>query len=111
MSKIGTLKLTGESGQTYAFDVYRSDANFNDDIACVYYVSKRTEKQDGTGDHKAIYVGETEDLADRFSNHHKQTCFDDQDYNAISIHKESSEDRRTEIEADLIEAINPPCNG
>lgn len=110
MTKLGTLKLTGDSGQTYAFDVYQSNANFNDGIACVYYVSKRTEKQDGGGGHKAIYVGETEDLADRFSSHHKQTCFNNHDYNAISIHKVSSKDRRTEIEADLVEAINPPCN-
>lgn len=110
MSKLGTLNLTGKSGQEYAFDVYPSDANFNDGIACVYYVSKRTEKQDGGGDHEAIYVGETGDLVDRFGNHHKQMCFDGHDYNAISIHKEANEDRRTDIEDDLIEAINPPCN-
>lgn len=111
MSKLGTLEITGKSGQKYSFDVFPSDENFSGTIACVYYVSKRTKKQDGTGgDHKAIYVGQTGDLASRFGNHHKQTCFDGHDYNAISIHKEKNEYSRIAIEGDLIESINPPCN-
>ena len=110
MAKLGTLTLTGESGQTYGFDVYSSSVTFNDNIACVYYISKRTIKKDGAGDHTAIYVGETKDIKNRLSNHHKQSCFDQHIYNAVSIHKEKSEDRRTSIETDLIKAISPPCN-
>lgn len=110
MAKLGTLTLTGKSGQKYAFDVYSSDVTFNDDIACVYYVSKRTIKSDGNGDHTAIYVGETGDIADRFEGHHKQWCFDNHDYNAISIHTEANSNRRLAIEEDLVAAINPPCN-
>lgn len=110
MAKLGILMLTGESGQTYDFDVYSSSVTFNDNIACVYYISKRVAKKDGTGDHTAIYVGETKNIKDRLSTHHKQSCFDQHNYNAVSIHKEKSEDRRTSIETDLIKAISPPCN-
>ena len=110
MTKLGTLTLTGQSGQTYNFDVYPSDASWNSGIACVYYISKRTKKSDGTGSHNAIYVGETEDLKDRLANHHKQQCFDSNGYNAVSIHQESNSQSRLSVESDLIASHDLPCN-
>lgn len=110
MAKIGTLTLKGASGATYSFDVYPADANWAENIACVYYVSKRTEKPGGGGSHTAIYVGETEDLKDRHADHHKQKCFEKHGYNCISIHHEKSAKARLQIEEDLREAYDPPCN-
>lgn len=106
MAKISTLTLTGVSGQKYSFDVYSSSANWAEDVACVYYVSKRSVQ----GSHTDIYIGETEDLKARFNGHHKQNCFDRHQYNCISIHHESSAKDRLQIEADLVKAYNPPCN-
>ncbi|MEA2076561.1 MAG: hypothetical protein U9O95_00920 [Candidatus Marinimicrobia bacterium] len=60
MSKIGTLSLTGASGAKYEFNVYSFDTEFNS-ISTVYYVSKRTVGQNGTGSHSKIYIGETEE--------------------------------------------------
>lgn len=110
MSKLGSLTLTGASGTEYGFDVYSSDTSWKDDVSCVYYISHREVKADGGGTHTKIYIGETSDLKDRLSNHHKQSCFDRHDYNAISIHQEANETRRLGIEADLIDALNPQCN-
>src|SRR5579863_9381173 len=110
MAKITTLNLKGASGKTYAFYVYSSDTVWNDNVACVYYISKRAVGGDGTGTHTAIYIGETEDLKKRHGDHHKQQCFERHGYNCISIHQESSAKARLTIEADLIAAYHPPCN-
>ncbi|WP_339783358.1 hypothetical protein [uncultured Marinobacter sp.] len=110
MAKINTLKLTGVSGTTYTFDVYPYDTKFKA-IAAVYYISRRTEKSDGSGTHTAIYVGETEDMSTRFDSHHDEACFKRNNANCKSILKETSGRRRLEIEADLVSSLNPPCNG
>ena len=110
MAKIGTLTLTGASGAKYTFNVYPYDTEFKE-IAAVYYISKRTEKADGTGNHTNIYVGQTEDLSTRFDDHHDESCFKRNGANCKSILAESSKKRRLEIEADLVSALTPPCNG
>lgn len=110
MAKIGTLTLTGASGTKYAFNVYLYGTNFNA-VGAVYCISKRTEKTDGTGSHTKIYIGETGDMSERFDNHHKEFCFKRHNANCISIHREDNEDKRLNIEEDLIDAYNLPCNG
>ena len=110
MAKLGDLTLTGASGKKYTFAVYPADTTWKDGVAGVYYVSRRTAKPDGSGDHSKIYVGETSDLKDRFENHHKQKCFEKNGYNAISILQESNENTRLAIEGDLVDALSPPCN-
>ena len=110
VAKLSTLTLTGASGKEYDFDVYRADANWAEDIACVYYVSKRTVDSNGKGSHSVIYIGETENLKDRHADHHKQKCFEEHGYNCISIHHESNAKARLQIESDLVEALHPPCN-
>jgi len=110
MSKLGTLTLKGQSGTEYDFNVYKWDTDF-EDIGAVYYISKRTEKPDGYGTHTKIYIGQTGDMLERFGDHHKSECFENHDVNAISIHQEANESTRLTIEEDLIDALNPPCNG
>ena len=110
MAKIGTITLTGASGTVYDFNVYPYDTKFNS-IGAVYYVSKRTEKKDGTGSHTKIYIGQSGDLSERFDNHHKELCFEKKNANCISIYKVPYEDKRLDIEEDLIDSYEPPCNG
>lgn len=83
MSKIGTITLTGASGNKYEFNIYPFGTEFND-IGAVYYISKRTVKAD---------------------------CFSRYGANCISTHREDNEENRLSIESDLIEAYKPPCNG
>lgn len=110
MTKIGTLTLTGASGAKYEFTVYPFGTDF-EAIPAIYYISKRTEKSDGGGNHLEIYIGETNNLSERFDNHHKASCFRRYKANALSIRQESNESKRLKIEKDLIDAYKPPCNG
>ena len=110
MSKLGTMTLTGASGNKYEFNVYPLGTEFNV-IGAVYYVSKRTVKADGGGEHSKIYIGQTSDMSERFDNHHKADCFNRYGANCLSTHREDNEENRLSIESDLLEAYNPPCNG
>jgi len=111
MVKLGELALKGRSGNTYSFDVYLANTSWADGVACVYYVSKRTPNPNGGFTHTAIYVGETENVRQRFEGHHKQSCFSRHGYTAISIHRVSGgAQARRDIESDLIAKQNPPCN-
>ena len=111
MAKLGTVTFTGESGTKYEFNVYPLDTDFQA-VAAVYFFTKRTKKTDGSHTHrKHIYVGETEDLSDRFDNHHKMSCIERNGANCVCTHPESTESKRLEVEQDLIDAYSPVCNG
>ncbi|MDQ7047399.1 MAG: GIY-YIG nuclease family protein [Sulfurovum sp.] len=110
MATIGTLTLTGLSGNKYKFNVYSFDTTFKE-LGAIYYISKRTTDSNGKGTHSKIYIGMTGDLSTRFNNHHKEDCFNKKNANCKSILIEENKETRLEIEADLIESLNPPCNG
>ena len=109
-SKLGTLTLKGVSGNEYKFNVYPLNTDFKS-IGGIYYISKRIVKENGIGSHSKLYIGQTEDLSERFDNHHKWDCFEENSANAISIYREESKDERLGIEKDLIDNYEPPCNG
>lgn len=109
MTSIATLTLTGASGAKYDFVVYPFDTKFNS-VGAVYAVTRRTAKPDGGGDHAVVYVGETEDLGERFGNHHKTQCFERNRANCICVHRDSGGRSRLAKEADLIKAHKPVCN-
>ena len=72
MAKLGALKLTGASGQTYDFEVYDLNDDFNA-VGAVYTITHRARNEDGGYSHTVIYIGETSDLSTRFDDHHKKT--------------------------------------
>lgn len=109
MSKIGTIKLKGTSGKEYDFNIYPFGTDFKK-FGAVYYVSKRVLNSDGSVKHTAIYIGITDDMSERFDNHHKKDCFKKHEANCISVHECSSKTTREEIEKDLVSKIKPPCN-
>ena len=111
MAKLGTVTFTGVSGAKYEFTVYPWGTSFNKDYGAVYFVTKRTQESGGGHSHTRLYVGETEDLSTRFDNHHKQDCFDRHNKNCVCVYGEEDEDTRLEIEQDLIDNCQPPCNG
>lgn len=106
MAKISTIELTWISGKKYTFIVYSSDTVFKA-IGGIYMISKRNNQEKT---HKFIYIWETGDLSTRFSNHHRQSCFDQRWYNCISVYLEDDEDERLIIEEDLIDEYDLPCN-
>lgn len=111
MAKQSIVTFTGKSKTEYDFNVYPWDTSFNKDCGAVYFITKRTKKSDSGHSHTPIYVGQTEDLSTRFDNHHKQACFDKHKKNSVCVYGEEDEDTRLEIEQDLIDNYDPPCNG
>ncbi len=108
--KIADLPLTGASGRVYAFNVYPLETTFAA-YGGVYAISRRGPQPPGSGLHLLKYVGQTGNLSTRFADHHKEVCWQRQLANARSILWVADEATRLEIEADLIAAYDPPCNG
>ncbi len=109
MTKLSKVTFTGESGEQYSFTAYSQDTTFNA-VGAVYLITHRVKDSAANHNHTMIYVGQTGDLSNRPSNHHKTDCFDTHDANCICIYPEENEDRRLSIETDLRRAYNPPCN-
>ena len=110
MAKLGTVSFNGASGKKYEFNAYQWGTSFKEDYSVVYFVTKRSKNLEDGYSHKRIYVGQTEDISTRFDNHHKHDCFVQHKANCICVHGEQDEDIRLEIEQDLIDNYNPPCN-
>ena len=110
MTKLSSLTLKGVSGNEYTFSVYPYGTKFKA-LGAVYCISKRFKNQSGGFNHNVIYVGETEDLSGRFDNHHKEKCFEKHDANCTCILLENDKSNRLAIEANLVAAHNPTCNG
>ena len=110
MTKISDVSFYGKSKKKYKFEVYSLDANFKDKIAAIYVVTNRYKNDKSEFIHKVIYIGQTEDLKERHSSHHKSSCFSIHKANCLCIMQEISESIRLKVERDLIEEKNPPCN-
>ena len=104
-----TLEIAGSSGKKHKFSVYPYNSEWNE-VGAVYVVTKRTAKPNGSGTHKFLYVGQTDNLKERHSAHHKATCFSRNGANSLCVLTESSKKKRLSIEADLLDAHNWPCN-
>jgi hypothetical protein len=110
MAKLADYTITGKSGTKYTFGMYAYPGSWNS-VACVYIITKREVKTDGKGYHTHIYVGETEDLADRHDDHHKSDCFEKHGGNCIGILMEKGGQRRLDIETDIRNNGDKwPCN-
>lgn len=109
MASLGQITLKGKSGKEYKFEIYNFKSSWSE-VAVIYVVTYAEEKQDGGHTHSILYVGQTDNLKERFENHHKQDCFDRNKANRLCLLLESNEKTRVSIEADLIDRISPPCN-
>jgi len=110
MAAVGNLTLTGASSASYTFEIYPWNTPFNP-VAAVYVVTKGFLAKDGGFRHSILYVGETGSLSERFANHHKADTMQRHQANHITVLLERNPEIRLRIEADLIDAYNPPCNG
>lgn len=109
MGKVNTLGLKGKSGESYVFDIHPMDQEFNA-VAAVYVIMCRYKDSKGAHIHKVIYIGETEDLSERFENYHKADCLTRHKATFICTHPGDDADSRLAKEDDLIKRHNPICN-
>ena len=101
-----TIKWVGHSGKEYTYWVHDIGTTFNKSPA--NYVFAKETKPDVL---LTIYVGETEDISERFDNHHKMPCILRNGATYISVHKGNDDKKvRCAEESDLIANYHPVCN-
>ena len=108
MVKTKTYTVTGKSGAKYTFGVYGYPGEWNE-VAGVYLITKRVVTG-SSGSHSQIYVGETDNLKERHSGHHKESCFKRHGANCLCFLPETSGQRRLAIEKDILDGGTWPCN-
>ena len=114
-----TATLKDSKGKGYTFEMYSydtiddiDDAVKNCKQAGLYMFAKRYIKN-GETMFKLSYIGETGDYSTRgYSNHHKRKQIEKSGANEFGLYLYSGTDaKRLEIEGDLIDTNDPPCNG
>lgn len=97
-----TVTWPGQSGSTYKYWIYARNATFQSKPGN-YILSKRN----AAGNWVAIYVGQTQDLATRFADHHHEMCIDGQGATHIHVHtNEGGKQARLDEETDLRRKFN-----
>lgn len=103
---------TGLSGHKYTFEVYEIGEGFKQVPAVYIFV-----KQDSfTLECEPVYVGETGNIQDRLNenleNHHAWECIVENEatYVCIYHHNMRSRKARLQVERDLRQSLDPPCN-
>jgi excinuclease UvrABC nuclease subunit len=101
MSNTAQISATGASGTKHTFTIYPLNTPFSA-VGGVYLILRQNT---------VLYVGQTGDLSNRFDAHHKESCWLRQQADRMAAIAVSGERERLQIEADLINAYNPACNG
>lgn len=109
MATIGTSKtvnVIGKSGTSYEFYVYKIPVTFLKKGGIYFFV-----KENSAGNQFIpIYLGITNDLSERFDNHHKWDCIRKNGATHILATVEENETTRQKIEKDILLAVNTSCN-
>ena len=96
----------GASGKEYKHWILPIGATFKD-VPGIYIFAREISP----GKWMPIYIGETESLHDRLSNHDKMTCV--KRYGGTHIHAHTtfgSQGASAAEESDLLSKWDPPCN-
>lgn len=103
---VQTQDWVGLSGTKYDYYVYPISTTFSDKKPANYLFAKLEN-----GRWHAVYAGETEDLSQRFDDHHAMPCI--KANGATHLHVHFSSDTRSERlaeEADIRKKWSPSCN-
>ena len=84
MASEGTINWPGKSGAEYKYWIYPIDTTHRK-IAGNYVFAEKMR----SGKFRAIYIGETGDMSERFDNHHKMPCITKQGATHITTHGNS----------------------
>lgn len=102
-----TIQWEGQTGRRYRYWIYYIGTSFKK-VPGNYIFAKQNVP---LPDFSPIYIGETEDLSERFENHPKMPCIKRNGATHIHVHinRDGKTFRKAE-EGDLIERWNSPCN-
>lgn len=96
----------GISDKEYRYSIYPIDTQFKQKPGN-YIFAKETKPHNWL----PIYIGQTDNLDERFENHHKKDCIRRKGASAIHVHLSSDDETiRCAEEQDLIKKWLPPCN-
>jgi hypothetical protein len=109
--KYGSITFTGKSGEKYLFDAWSIETRFKA-LAAVYFVTRRALENTtyNRASHDNIYIGQTANLADPFDTHSRFACFVKYQANCVCVHLLEEQERRNEVESDLLESHSTHCN-
>ena len=97
---------TGASGKEYKYWIHEIGTSFKN-CPGNYIFTKETSP----GRWMPIYIGETESLNDRLSDHEKLPCVNRNGGTHVHVHTNSSNsDARKVEETDLLDKWDPACN-
>jgi hypothetical protein len=107
----GAITFTGKSGLQYPFHIWSLDTRFKP-IGGVYFVTQRTadKAKQLRPRHNAIFIGQTEDLAQSFNAQALPERFMKLGANCICVHLHDDAERRLGIEKDLLAVYSTDCN-
>jgi len=106
MTDEGTIKWPGQSGKEYTYWIYRIGTSYKSEPGNYIFA-----KETNPNTFKPIYIGQTDDLSERFDNHHKMPCIRQNSSTHIHVHINAEGERqRLAEEADLINRWHPACN-
>lgn len=106
MSETPTIMWPGQSGKEYKYWIYPIGTTFNKEPGN-YIFAKETRP----GYWSPCYIGQTENLDERLTDHEKEACA--KRHGATHIHTHvtlGGEAIRRAEEGDLIQKWTPPCN-
>lgn len=103
---VETIMWSGSSGKKYKYWIYLISTSFKDSPGNYIFA-----KEISPGDWKPIYIGETDSLLNRLSEHEKMRCVKLHRGKFVHVHiaPSDNETRRAE-ESDLLAKWDPPCN-
>ncbi len=101
-----TIMWPGASGKEYKYWIYPIGTSFKDTPGNYIFA-----KETAPGRWTPVYIGETDSLKDRLSNHEKMPCVQRHGGTHVHAHTSSADakTRRAE-ESDLLAKWDPPCN-
>ncbi len=109
MEITSTFQLADANGAPHTFFVFSKWKEFQE-IGAVYMFMKRNEYYDTRGNNIVLYIGKTENLKERISNHEKWPCVIKHGCTHIAYSRMPDENSRQQFEEYLINKFNPPCN-
>ena len=104
MAKIDTVTFPSSSGKKHTFTAYTTDTVFPQ-VGAVYIFTKQVNNS-----YTRLYIGQTDNLDERISNHEEWPCVRQHGVNSICVLEKSGAFSRLQIEQDLLGLGNTPCN-
>ena len=106
MNKSLLIYWKDKSGTSHRFWIYPRGTKFNEPCPGIYIYARETSP------HKwiPIYIGQTENVNVRLTNHEQQECVDQNGATHIHVSIVTGEKSRLAIEKDLIQQWKPVCN-